>query len=653
MVRHMSTIKVVLTGLRCLRRHLCLIACAGLLESSVAKSIEDEPLCFYADGASTGEICNGNDIAGLANDPEVRRVMETLGISNLKIFFSGCEKGLFATSSHAGVSTARIYNISYPLLRATPNNQGNGVESPYLAPITHELSHVLQIELSGGRGELLDKREILSIELGADFLSGIVFALTKSLDKLSIYETNLHLVGLYQDDKKNAHGTWEQRTIAFRKGAFLKPNPTQVSPPDADAAFESKLFKEVLDIAAFKISAAPPAVPPIKWDKISACSETLSLYKKLKSSSDRLLSSCRPAQNALEHATAKAYSAKFGMEPCILKESPSPLVDGFSCIQSREIPNMLDCIRPADKQVLSEQFTDKNNADGSKYMGQAAACGPGVDASVGIGFRFSSTLDTAFNFGFAYSRTIGPGIPAEGEMSHGLALVDKSITTSGAEAIEYISMFTVGSSTISPKIAAHPKVEIGSWQVELDEMQDLEATVNSTMKQKNLPGWMTSGEISIRHAPEAGPAKNTKEAQVQEWQSVLAKMLKQENFVQIPNSELKTPDGKDLFTAIQNMRSVPKTGGKAQPLRSDLSPNMYVFHAGPGQACMKTQPSDIVAYVAAMSPNPSDVNDYGSIALFLLGIGNCGTPNLSLKKYYRELVDNSMDAIKESLKDQK
>ncbi|MBI3149221.1 MAG: hypothetical protein HYZ17_12000 [Betaproteobacteria bacterium] len=95
------------------------------------------------------------------------------------------------------------------------------VGSNYLAPIVHELAHVVQMRDAGGLAVLNPRENSHRIELGADFLAGLAFNISLGHIGGGDFETNLELAGSYTvtvDD----HGLPEHRTQAFLRGSNRK-----------------------------------------------------------------------------------------------------------------------------------------------------------------------------------------------------------------------------------------------------------------------------------------------------------------------------------------------------------------------------------------------------------------------------------------------
>jgi hypothetical protein len=136
--------------------------------------------------------------------------MRFFGIPEGTVVFKSCPGGIFSARPRRG--TPGQYEILYP----------SDVSTGYIAPIVHELAHVVQIMAAGSLQALEPNKHHRRIELGADFLAGLAF--NQALKHLSNvdFEANLMLVGSYKQGDKN-HGAPEHRTQAFRLGAFRAP----------------------------------------------------------------------------------------------------------------------------------------------------------------------------------------------------------------------------------------------------------------------------------------------------------------------------------------------------------------------------------------------------------------------------------------------
>lgn len=156
--------------------------------------------------------CDDADPLNLAKDPYIGKVMRSLSIEPGKVRFKGC-KGLRFSATPDGMAKEgdRRYLITYPI----------EITQSYLAPITHELAHVLQMEMAGGLDPLRKTFSSMRVELGADFLAGVIFSSSLQTIDINQFQHNLELMGLYVELETDAHGTPAQRTSAFRWGVHL------------------------------------------------------------------------------------------------------------------------------------------------------------------------------------------------------------------------------------------------------------------------------------------------------------------------------------------------------------------------------------------------------------------------------------------------
>lgn len=158
--------------------------------------------------------CPDSDPLNIRKDLNVLLIMNALGIKQNQVRFKGCSNLPYSAGMDTPLNEInRRYLITYPIQD----------KNKYISPITHELAHVSQMEVYGGLIQLSNKiNSSKRIELGADYISGIVFS--KILRHLDYYDfmDNFSLMGLYVELKEKAHGTPAQRVSAFRSGFYEK-----------------------------------------------------------------------------------------------------------------------------------------------------------------------------------------------------------------------------------------------------------------------------------------------------------------------------------------------------------------------------------------------------------------------------------------------
>jgi len=151
----------------------------------------------------------GADAKGIGKDPSVLAVMQTFNIPANVVTFQACPGGRF--SAMPAGSDSQRFLVRYP----------STAKANYLAPIVHELAHVVQMRNAGSLAALMPTENSRRIELGADFLAGLAFNISLKHLNNGDFETNLQLAGSYKVEIDD-HGWPEHRTQAFRRGSNRK-----------------------------------------------------------------------------------------------------------------------------------------------------------------------------------------------------------------------------------------------------------------------------------------------------------------------------------------------------------------------------------------------------------------------------------------------
>lgn len=609
-----------------------------VLYAVVSNAEGEYSLCLYSEGKGGGHNCTGiNDPENLGENKEVLRLIEFMGLPKEKIKFVGCEDGRFSTADLSPESSEHDYRISYPVLKNSPD--GVGANSPYIAPITHELSHVLQIELSGSIEEMKSKRENKNIELAADFISGIVYSRTGKKQGINDYQQNLSLVGMYKEEAVSAHGTWAQRTIAFRRGVFLKPDPDPIGIRSADSVFQAEVYGELLDVEKTASQESSSEYDP-HLNKISACAETDKLYEELEASGTEPIGRCRSPHGVLERTIKNFISKDLTSKVCFLSEPPSSILDGFSCFQLTgrlAVPNVT-CVRPADNSVIVDHFNDKHMNEGALYMAKASTCGAGVDSSVALPTLMPPLLNFISKFEFGYIRSLGNSVPVSAQMQHGYASLDPSLNLDGEKAIEYVSMFSGG---LTEPFGSDRRV--GDWVINVDNAPSLSSELNKMSKGH---AFFNSVALSFRRSTGSGPVAQSKNELMSAWNDKVVDQLKDEGFEIVPESKLKLADGKDFKSAIKEIEL-----GKPYGLRNislfDSNYSYKVMLNKDAPPCTWDQKGIMMGVVMAHEPKPGRETDYGSISLLVIGVGACSQHSNSSIKYIETLVPDIAESVVE------
>lgn len=193
-----------------------IVASSAAFSPSLVLSQYHIAQCLYGGFTQGNETTSiepcGDDLAQIGSDVKVRAVMRTFNILSTNVVFKSCRGGRF--SARPDGDGEDRFLITYP----------NPVGSNYLAPIVHELAHVVQMQVAGSR-EALRLENSRRIELGADFLAGLAFSKTLTQEDSDDFRTNLRLAGSYKIQTQD-HGLPEHRDQAFRRG-LIRAYPYQ------------------------------------------------------------------------------------------------------------------------------------------------------------------------------------------------------------------------------------------------------------------------------------------------------------------------------------------------------------------------------------------------------------------------------------------
>jgi hypothetical protein len=213
--------------------------CVLILVTGAAAIATRPGTCFFANSRenSSSSGCT-NDPLSFASDKSIVAAEESLALDRRDIVWFGCQHGGFSVRQE-GESTR--YKIEYPV------GEGGGHDL-FLAPAVHELAHIFQMRIAGGQDELLKQFTSMRIELGADFLTGVIYENYLKQETAIDFQGNLQVMGVYLERENIAHGSPEQRVGAFRFGRNEPLAPTADPLRSAHRKFQSQYFGRVIGL---------------------------------------------------------------------------------------------------------------------------------------------------------------------------------------------------------------------------------------------------------------------------------------------------------------------------------------------------------------------------------------------------------------------
>lgn len=587
--------------------------------STLSFSVFGESSCLYA--GNMGPAClDGTDAVGLAHDPDVIKAIAALDLQGEDIKFRGCEGGVFSTVDLSDEKSAS-FRISYPLpndeIANAPKPQG---KTPYLAPITHELAHVLQLKQKGGYKELTRNREKLSVELAADFIAGLVFSKSARPDPslINSYQQNLALVGRYNEDVAEAHGSWPQRTHAFRRGVFIADALTSLA---ADSAFETEIFPDLADLQSDYVLDNVAGDPSMQFDKMSSCNDVRKLKAILTAAGGKPIGTCRPPSSAMEEAYGKAYKKHYRSSPCLLKSNFVAMLKGFSCFQPRSDAVAMTCIRMGDKLVIDHHKANLYISQESSYLQAASACEATVDSAFadGGGFPFSMSVFSRFEFGYRRS------IDKDSNLQHGYASIDPALRVGGGGVVEYIDIFIEGRHYSNQGI--DKKHVINNWEILVGRNVGMENAMHSALQSDGLNFQLRTVEIGLKRKFGAPLIRLSKPE--------FRESLMDESVSYLYDEGFKRPDGigKKEQAAKNEMESQVPYGLFHGFNIHKQKPDLLIFTKDRDQLCTQNSTGAFAANVMFIPPVSKAAREHGSVLVMLLGVGRCGKASDGAARY--------------------
>jgi hypothetical protein len=213
-----------------------MFACAVCTASPGAAEVQNETRCLFATTVGEERLavgsCTALDPLQLGRNEQVKKVMAAINAVPGSITFRGCPGDVYAVRATSGTS----YVVTYP-----PQ-----VTQGFIAPVTHELSHIVQIRAAGGMAPLAQRYRSRRIELGADFLAGVLFRRVLPEVSRNEFQNHARLNGLYREQAERAHGTPVQRTSAFRIGVVGLNETPGMTLAQASEWFQEDLYASIM-----------------------------------------------------------------------------------------------------------------------------------------------------------------------------------------------------------------------------------------------------------------------------------------------------------------------------------------------------------------------------------------------------------------------
>jgi|GEM_PF-6392129 len=605
---------------------------AALYGTSVIWAIElsNGGSCLNASSNDAGSDCAGApDVLNFGKNPKILEVISALGLKSESITFSGCANGRFSTSDVSPKENQHIFKISYPTYpdASQSTHEDEGIDELYIPPLTHELSHVYQLKYIGSVQHLTTRVPMPNVELEADFLSGMIFTRTQDATTINHYQRNLSLVGLYNESSTDAHGTWEARVSAFRRGAFLESRIGKIKVSQADDIFQYDVYKEL--IANSSTGKTTTSQPPLDLDILSNCSDNNKLYGSLQSNLNSM--KCRSAKSQTEKYVKKQVATP-GLNICYTNTSIDTL-EKFSCLKilDKDSNPAVLCFKPAPIAILEDHFSDKQILQSAQYLRAVGKCGKDIDTSISVDSLYPQFFRGFSRFQFGYIRNLGERTVRNSVISHGFGKWNDP-ADGDDRALEYVYAFINRAPSIAPA-----KSKIGVWYVQIDDGEELSRLFGNIALNEN------SGKISLKvrsvEIERAAYEKHTeseKNKLLKRINSDLQHQLENEGFQPLPDSFWSTPEGEDLEKKFDDLKN--KSEGA---VILDLT-SLYISSILP---CASGGSGAVGALPFTAPARADGIRSYGAATMMVVSMGSCAESSASANKYVTRLLDQTESLI--------
>lgn len=599
--------------------------------------------CFHATATGDGKVpvslCTGDPLK-LGEDTLVASIMRQLGIDRATVEFNGCPQQKFAVVEQFLEGEPARYVVRYPLEAG----------EEYLAPITHELAHVLQMQSTGGFEATLKAVQWQNrrVELGADYLTGLVFSQlqpTSPRFNTAQFQHSLSLIGLYDERELEAHGSPEERTAAFRYGFVNNDGQTQLLP--AYDYFQANLFAQIHHEKTSVADKHPGAGPTtttagIELDKLTACSDIETLFGRLRRGEIRR--NCADEDDYLMREIVSDSSRNSAGGICILANPPAPFLDGFHCFLPPAAEGSdIVCFREADAAAVAQykkDYKDVFAAPALNYLEKASHCSlSNGDAAASQSSLMPPYLMLVAKFDFGFITNLDGAKPPNSFIQHGYATVNPDIGGDVA-AIEFVQILA---DVPVPKAngIAH---RVGDWTVEVDELDEFDAEFNKSLRKAGAPAAFDGRGFDLERRSSGAVPQPEKVRLLQSVMNAVGTAMEDEGF-----EEFDIDEDEELSAKFSKMMQ-DVTNRKPYGLDESLAPRnpkVKVLMKYDRRFCGSYDRDDgkLIVFLMAVEPHDGIEKEFGSVAAYVAAFGSCWSSSNRLKTYVDGLLDVASDSV--------
>ncbi len=375
----------------------------------------------------------------------------------------------------------------------------------------------------------------------------------------------------------------------------------------------------------------------ISFSRINACNEIEALLQITRQTPAACV---RP--KSVSDRTVRSYLSSPKLEVCFLEQPPLRSLSDFNCLHvTMGEHRSVNCYRPATLSKISEfksGVDSRYSAQVSRYLSEARVCpGTNGDASRVIDTTFPPALMPIAVNEFGFNVQYGTTRPGRSLISHGFARTSPDVSRSGMEAIEYFVVSDGMTPSSSLDRTAH-----GEWRLRIDTSTDFIDPLIRQMRKQGIDFFPAVVDIDMTRAPLApllpGNAKFSAELAAE-----VVSTLEDEGFEELSDQALRRSTGKSREQIVETFKEGAAFG--ARKLLENTTTTLRVLMKTTGSRCTRNEDGVFAAYLISFSGERGVAVDFGSVGVFVLGLGACGSRRTEGRSYVSNLTRDIQEQL--------
>jgi hypothetical protein len=397
-------------------------------------------------------------------------------------------------------------------------------------------------------------------------------------------------------------------------------------------------FRFLLSLSYLLICQLSLGQDRVALDKLSDCEGLAKIRATLDTPVSR---NCRLPHGRIEKKLMSLLKSASDVQECLLSSAPTNPLSGFSCVDLvlNDGERELTCFRSVERSLLDNYQRDFDavyNERAVRYKDAASKCSVGNgDVSTAPDSVFPEVLVEVARPRFAFALKIGDDMKSLAY--HGYADLNPDIQDQ-AGAIEVFDVFKLRRPGASPPDISPPS---GQLELTIDDLPQVRATAATRLgRQFGQPVIAKIRSIDFKYGGRADVPLAKRESDLDEWQEGISSILVDAGFRELSTSELEQMHLDPNTMGDLVARNLPF--GQRGQLR--FSRHMSVLIDDRYDSCTA------IGELLVLQPEEGVKESYGTIAILLLGTGDCHRLQRRDAALSDELLNKATQYVREEAK---